>query len=301
MTMGKRFSLGIAALGAAALMAACTESSNPAGPGSPLFAVTAPATTARNIDLCKDFDPDDAVIEATFTISVNKSNGKVDPAPFDVSLNDGECVRIWSNPDQRNGALIDPMDTVTVTEHALTGYDTPTWTKTQIGNQIGALSGTGSVVLSLAGESTGSVIIFTNVKTPVTTGCTLTQGYWKTHSSYGPAPNDPNWLTGGNSPDNAFFNSGKTWIQIWGIAPGKGPKLSPPIATSYLQLAHQYMAAVLNTVNGTSAPQSVLDAIAGAANFFTTGTGFDASWAGLLADYNEGDIGPGHCAGTPID
>jgi len=300
MTMGKRFSLGIASLGAAALMAACTESSNPAGPGNgPLFAVTAPATTPRNIHLCKDFSPDDAVIEATFTISVNRHNAFADPAPFDVSHNDGECVLIWNNPDI--GPPQDPMDTVTVTEHALTGYDTPTWTKTQIGNQIGALSGTGSVVLALAGESTGSVIIFTNVETTVVTGCTLTQGYWKTHSSYGPAPNDPKWLTGGNSPDNAFFTSGKTWIQIWGIAPGKGPKLTPPIAGSYLQLAHQYMAAVLNTANGVSAPQSVLDAIADAAAFFTTGTGFDSSWAGILAAYNEGKTGPGHCEGTTLD
>ena len=298
MSMGKRVAWGIGAFGAAALVAACSDSRSPVEPGSgPLFAVIAPATTPRNIQLCKDFSPDDGVIEATFTISVNKHNAFPDPAPFDVSLNDGECVLIWNNSDI--GPPQDPMDTVTVTEHTLTGYDTPTWTKTQIGNQIGPLSGTGSVVQALAGESTGSVIIFTNVKT--VSGCTLTQGYWKTHSSYGPAPSDPKWLTGGNSPDNAFFNSGKTWIEIWNIAPGKGPKLSPPIATSYLQLAHQYMAAVLNTVNGASAPQSVLDAIAGAAAFFTTGTGFNSSWAGLLADYNEGDIGPGHCEGTPID
>jgi hypothetical protein len=301
MSMGKRVAWGIASFGAAALVAACSDTSSPVGPGGPLFAVNAPATTARNVNLCKDFDPDDAVIEATFTVSVNKANGVADPAPFDVSLNDGECVLIWNNPDQRNGLPTDPLDTVTVTEHTLTGYDTPTWTKTQSGTQLGALSGTGSVVESLAGESTGSVIIFTNKKTVVVTGCTLTQGYWKTHSSYGPASSDPNWLTGGNSPDNAFFNSGKTWIEIWGIAPGQGPKQSPPIASSYLQLAHQYMAAVLNIANGATAPQSVLDAIDGAETFFSTGTGFNSSWAGILAAYNEGTTGPGHCEGTPID
>ena len=233
MTIGKRFALGIASLGAAALVAACSESSTPVEPGTlPLFAVNAPATTARNVNLCKDFDPDDAVIEATFTVSVNKAGAAANPAPFDVSLNDGECVLVWHNPDQRNGAPTDPLDTVTVTEHTITGYNTPTWTKTQTGTQHGALSGTGSVVESLAGESTGSVIIFTNVKTVVVTGCTFTQGYWKTHSAHGPAPNDPNWLTGGNSPDNAFFNS---------------------------------------------------------------------AWAGLLASYNEGTIGPGHCPDSPID
>jgi len=305
MTIGKRFALGIASLGAAALMAACSESSSPVEPGiGPLFAVNAPATTARNVNLCKDFDPDDAVIEATFTISVNKANGVADPAPFDVSLNDGECVLIWNNPDLKGGLPTDPLDTVTVTEHAITGYDPPTFTKTQTGPQIGPLSGTNSVVQSVVGEGTGSVIIFTNVKTfvpPPPAGCTFTQGYWKTHSSYGPAPNDPDWLNDGNSPDNPFFNSGKTWLEIWNIAPGKGPKLSPPIAVSYLQLAHQYMAAVLNVANGTSAPQSVLDAIAGAENFFTTGTGFNSTWAGLLASYNEGTIGPGHCEGSPID
>ena len=40
------------------------------------------------------------------------------------------------------------------------------------------------------------------------TGCTLTQGYWKTHSTYGPASKpDATWnlLPGGLGPDTVFF------------------------------------------------------------------------------------------------
>ncbi|HEX4980975.1 MAG TPA: DUF11 domain-containing protein, partial [Ilumatobacteraceae bacterium] len=40
------------------------------------------------------------------------------------------------------------------------------------------------------GEASDSV----HVSIPCPTGCTLTQGYWKTHSQFGPAPEDEAWL-----------------------------------------------------------------------------------------------------------
>ena len=47
-------------------------------------------------------------------------------------------------------------------------------------------------------------------------GCTLTPGYWKTHSDYGPAPYDETWAEiGGEIPpceeNTPFFNSGKSY------------------------------------------------------------------------------------------
>jgi len=95
-------------------------------------------------------------------------------------------------------------------------------------------------------------------------GCSLTQGYWKTHSLYGPAAHpDETWLlvngatTGGSfgvGPDSEFFDSGMTWLAVFNTAPQGG--------NAWLQLAHQYMAAVLNQLDGGGIPelQAKLDA-----------------------------------------
>jgi hypothetical protein len=133
-------------------------------------------------------------------------------------------------------------------------------------------------------------------------GCTLTQGYWKTHSSLGPAPYDDTWaaLPGGAGANTAFFLSGQTWYQVFWTAPA---------GNVYYQLAHQYMAAVLNKLNGASSTSAVDAAITSAAGFFNTYTPAQAAtlgkqstaranalaWAGTLGSYNEGAIGPGHC------
>jgi hypothetical protein len=131
-------------------------------------------------------------------------------------------------------------------------------------------------------------------------GCTLTQGYWKTHSSYGPASKaDATWLelAGGQGPDTLFFLSNMTWIQVFN---------TPPKGNAYYQLAHQYMAAKLNILSGAGTTSAVDSAIAGAEALFTAqGAGDTAltsaertsalNWAGILGSYNEGLIGPGHC------
>jgi hypothetical protein len=133
------------------------------------------------------------------------------------------------------------------------------------------------------------------VTVPCEQGCTLTQGYWKTHSIHGPAKKtDPTWdLVGG--PDTTFFLSGKTWYEVFWTAP-KG--------NAYYILAHQYEAAKLNILSGASSTTAVDNAIAWAENFFNTYT--PTNWpkglknvivqnAGILGSYNEGTTGPGHC------
>ncbi len=145
---------------------------------------------------------------------------------------------------------------------------------------------------------------------PCPTGCTLTQGYWKTHSEFGPAPTDENWYNIGDvdgdgvseGPNETFFLSGQTWYQVFWTAPKGG--------NAYYILAHQYEAAVLNIASPADAPQSVLDAITWAEGFFSTHTQNDKlsktlrseviAYAGLLGSYNEGTIGPGHCSEDSI-
>ncbi len=136
--------------------------------------------------------------------------------------------------------------------------------------------------------------------------CTLTQGYWKTHSTDGPAAHpDATWalLPGGLAQDTPFFTSGMTWLQVFN---------TPPAGNAWYNLAHQYMAAKLNILSGASAPASVTSAIASAEALFNnsaynTPAEFAAlgkkakarkpaiTWAGILGSYNEGVIGPGHC------
>lgn len=125
-------------------------------------------------------------------------------------------------------------------------------------------------------------------------GCTLTQGYWRTHSIYGPAPYDATWANVGE--DTPFFNTGKTWYNtIWMASRGD----------TYYILARQYIAAVLNGYAGASAPAEVTAAVTEASTWLATHSapvkpatpaGQDAlRLATLLDNYNNGLIGPGHC------
>ncbi len=125
-------------------------------------------------------------------------------------------------------------------------------------------------------------------------GRTLTPGYWKTHSKYGPAPYDDAWACIGE--DAVFYKSGKTWYQVLWTSPSGG--------NAYYILSYQYIAAKLNICNGASYPPEVAVAIAWAETFFNTYKPTDKLnrrlrnqaiyYAGVLADYNEGVIGPGH-------
>ncbi|MEJ2665652.1 MAG: hypothetical protein P8Z81_00870 [Deinococcales bacterium] len=136
---------------------------------------------------------------------------------------------------------------------------------------------------------------------PPTQGCTLTQGYWKTHSVYGPAtPADPTWqlLTGGLGPDTVFYSSGKTWIELFDTPPSGG--------NAYIQLAHQFMAAELNSLAGASEPADVQAAMAWADTFFSTYTpdsysdgAMATQYAGVLDTYNNGNDGVPSCETSP--
>lgn len=127
-------------------------------------------------------------------------------------------------------------------------------------------------------------------------GCTLTQGYWKTHSSYGPAAHpDDTWnLVGG--PDATFFLSGQTYLQVLNTAV-KG--------NAYYILAHQYIAAELNMLAGAylGEVEEEFDDAADLLAMYTPAqvksnksvSALFTSLGGLLDDFNNGIIGPGHC------
>jgi len=153
--------------------------------------------------------------------------------------------------------------------------------------------------------ATDSLTIHVNVHCHENNGCTLTQGYWKTHSAQGPAPFDANWNNITPSAENTpFFFSGQTWFQVfWTSAAG---------GNAYYILAHQYEAAVLNKLNGASSTSAVDAAITAAAGWFNNAAHTPAyagglsgnnaerkmllGWATTLGNYNSGLIGPGHCS-----
>jgi hypothetical protein len=125
-------------------------------------------------------------------------------------------------------------------------------------------------------------------------GCTLTQGYWKTHSEHGPAPYDDTWAQLENGADTPFFLSGQSWLEVFRTAPR---------GDAYYNLAHQYMAAVLNGLNGAD-QTAVAEQLAAAATLFEayspgTLSGSVRKSALVLAlaldQYNNGVTGPGHC------
>ena len=157
------------------------------------------------------------------------------------------------------------------------------------------------------GQSASDESIIT-VKVPsiCNQGCTYTQGYWKTHANYAAKPQfakkrDATWdLIGADAENTVFYGGDMSYIQVMWM---------PPKGNAYYQLAHQYIAAKLNTLMGTGALPATQQAIAQAeALFLAHGNPTDGWWknknnrqlaitlAGMLAAYNEGSAGIPHCS-----
>jgi len=143
--------------------------------------------------------------------------------------------------------------------------------------------------------TTGSASAMVKVSVPCEAGCTLTQGYWKTHSKYGPAPYDDTWAMMGE--DTLFYLSDQSYYQVLWTPPSGG--------NAYYILAHQYIAAKLNTLNGAATPPEVDAAITWAEGFFSAYTPSNApkdqaslakAYAATLDAYNNGLAGPGPCS-----
>jgi hypothetical protein len=155
-------------------------------------------------------------------------------------------------------------------------------------------------------QSTCSSCYTITVHVPCEGGCTLTPGYWKTHSKYGPAPYDNTWaMVDPNGEDSDFFDTAQSWYEVLWTEPQGG--------NAYYILAHAYIAAVLNELNGATVPAEVAAAMSEAESLLDEYDGNPESMDGLkgknakeirqdfidtamtLDDYNNGVIGPGHC------
>lgn len=142
------------------------------------------------------------------------------------------------------------------------------------------------------GSATASVVV-----TVPATGCTLTQGYWKNHADPASRRYDPTWNYLSQGSATLFASSGQSWLTVFRTAPA---------GNAYYTLAHQYMAARLNHLAGAGSTPAVDAAMASSWAFFsgrnpavklTSAEKSNATtWAGVLAQYNEGATGPGHCS-----
>jgi hypothetical protein len=142
-------------------------------------------------------------------------------------------------------------------------------------------------------DNTGTLTFKIYGAPEVIKNCTLSQGYWKNHSE------DLAWQTlGKNTP---FFQSGKTYFEIMSISPA---------GNSYYQLARQYVAAKLNSLNGSAMPSNVQTAYNQATALFVAYSPDQVAEikghreprnnfifnAGVLEKYNTGVFSTGKCS-----
>ncbi len=303
---GVRKFLGIVA--AVSVAGACADPSAPGTPSlipeTPNLAVVEIRTDIANFPaglgegehrLCKAANA--GAPAQLFSFSVVRDGG----APTTVDLTAGQCVNL-ALPGLPGGTR---FSVLTITEAALPAnwtlgdIDITRYIPTFFPGYTPPAGAVNSYDLPTRTATAGvnqdfsTVITFNNVYTPPPVGCTLTQGYWKTHSLAGPSKKyDAGWQAIGVLEHNTvFYSSGKTWLALFN---------TPPRGSAYIQLAHQYMAAKLNVLNGAGAPANVLAALATAESYFSGNAVSITGLATLLDNYNNGLLGTPHCGG-PID
>ncbi|UCD16728.1 MAG: DNRLRE domain-containing protein [Candidatus Zixiibacteriota bacterium] len=150
-----------------------------------------------------------------------------------------------------------------------------------------------------------SLLIFDLIVEPPSEGCTNTIGYWKNHAGFGPQDDMvtallPIWLGNDGGLKSLAVTDAGIAVDVLKMKTYGDP--SNGITKLYAQL----LGAKLNIANGASYGD-VADIISDADDFLADHDYMD--WAGLseeqqemvldwmemLDDYNNGDIGPGHC------
>ncbi len=303
----------LSALAAAALVAgACAD---PAAPRAarvtvedPNLVITSIRTDISNFPaglgegehrLCKAANA--GAPQQSFSFSVSRGGA----TPEIIALAPGQCVDLTFAPGLSGG---DAFEFLTITEAApaanwaLGDIDITRYIPTFFPNYQPPAGAINSYDLNTRTATVGvnadysTVVTFNNVYTPPPpppppVGCTYTQGYWKNHSAAGPAPYDDGWkaLAGGLEHNTIFFASGKTWLALF---------RTPVRGSAYVALAHQYMAAKLNVLNGAAASANVLAALVTAESYFSGNNVSITGLAGLLDNYNNGLLGTPHCGST---
>ena len=244
-------------------------------PTSPSLVVVA----AQTGELCKVGPVGTYTFDLVFGGTTNTNDVRA-TTPVSLTTDDAttpKCVNVFTRTEYAGGAIDNPA-TIQITERAAPGTGLQSIT-TGGGASAPVVDVENRRVTISVNAFHSATTTFTNV--PIA-GCTFTQGWYKNHTSQ--------WPTG-FSP-NASFDGWGTWINLYNTPPKKG--------NEYIQLAHQYMTALMNVASGASVPAAVQTALNKAAAYFAaggagTGSGDIAGVAGILDDFNKGLTGPGHC------
>lgn len=203
---------------------------------------------------------------------------------YTFSLTAGECRIIYSR-SVVGGVFNDPEVTATVVEDAPSGGITfgsvAATTESATGSSANQAARSGTVAFNMFHDAQ---VNFVNNPAPPSSGCTVTLGWYKNHTSWPAGP-----LT-----QSTPFDGGPSLLTILNTQP-KG--------SAYIILAHQYITALLNIQGGASVPPAVQTALNTAASYFAGGgpgagdSSVDITGVSTVLDnYNNGLVGPGHCA-----
>jgi hypothetical protein len=239
------------------------------------------------------FDPEATDRAATLSLfAASVEDGRPRPNAVDVTV--GGVTTRFTNPFTSNDGA--EWDSVELTFTIPAGATSVTVQALSVGD------GSGNLPASLAWIMSG-LTVPTTPPPPPPDGCTLTPGYWKTHSEFGPAPFDATWALLPNGASTPFFDTGKTWYEAFHTAPA---------GKAYWILAHAWQAATLNGLAGTDTSavttqlaqaEALLNQYDGSPQPMTAVTGSVRAQfialATILDDYNNGVIGPGHCGPLP--
>jgi hypothetical protein len=191
------------------------------------------------------------------------------------------CTTVLTRVEGDNVA--DPSATVVITEQT-----SPDFNLIAVADSGGSIAQTTDLAARSAtlhiNAFHSSKATFTNEAVVRESGCTVTLGWYKNHTS--------SWPSGALTP-NTVFDGGATLITILN---------TPPKGSQYIILAHQYITALLNIQGGASVPPAVQTALNTAAAYFAGGgagagdPNVDITGVSTILDnYNNGLIGPGHC------
>lgn len=270
------------ALASATLIGVAACSAGGTDGASRLLSPTGPAlvvVSAQTGELCKSGPIGTYNFDLVYGGSTNANDVTV-TSPVSLQVTDPNtpvCTTVFTRTEYAGGQ-VDPAKTIQITEQAAAGTG------------LQSISAGGGAAPAIIDEPNRRVTIAVNAFHSATTtftnvavgGCTFTQGWYKNHTDQWPA---------GFSP-TANFDGWGTWIDLYNTPPKKG--------NEYIQLAHQYMTALMNVANGAAVPPAVQTALNTAAAYFAAGgagagSGNIAGVAGVLDDYNNGLTGPGHC------
>lgn len=258
-----------------------------AGPATAQASLTPAATVT--LDVCQN----DATGNWIYTGVAAVANGPLDPASMRIGYTVQNKQNSAGFADVFTAPRMDDQATLSTTTSAVSRYSIEAaplvlgtlrgLARVQIGDPLNPAS---LLRLEPSYEFTAAIC-----GCPPPTGCTRTQGYWKSKPGVvWPSPYSRTAL---------FFSSGLTWQGILETSAAGG--------NGYIILAHQYIAAVLNKASGASVPSGVQTVLNNAATYFSSGTtpascggsacATQKTWAGILDTYNNGQYprGPGPC------